>query len=101
MLFAGSGLIEYVLVIETNKEFIKQNLNLNIESDPKIFINDKSVQNIRSKFKINNDQKNIILGIGGSGPTKRVSAEKFIELMNFCSNKFKCRFFITFNSKIT
>ena len=81
-------------MIDTAKKFIKQNLNLTIESDPKIFINDKSVQDIRSKFKINNDQKNIILGIGGSGPTKRVPAATFIKLMHLISNIYKCRFFL-------
>ena len=45
-------------------------------------------------FKINNDQKNIILGIGGSGPTKRVPAKTFIKLMHLISNVYKCRFFL-------
>ena len=81
-------------IVEAAKKFIKQNLNLTIESDPKIFINDKSVQEIKSKFKINNDQKNIILGIGGSGTTKRVPAATFIKLMRLISNTYKCRFFL-------
>ena len=81
-------------VVNAAKKFIKQNLNLDIESDPKIFINDKSVQDIKSKFKNNNDQKNIILGIGGSGPTKRVPATTFIKLMRLISNAYRCRFFL-------
>ena len=81
-------------IINTAKKFIKQNLNLTIESDPKILINDKSVQDIKLKFKINNDQKNIILGIGGSGPTKRVPAATFIKLMHLISNTYRCRFFL-------
>ena len=81
-------------IIDAAKKFIKQNLNLTIESDPKILINDKSVQEIKSKFKINNDQKNIILGIGGSGTTKRVPAATFIKLMRLISNTYKCRFFL-------
>ena len=81
-------------IVDAAKKFIKQNLNLTIESDPKIFINDKSVQDIKSKFKINNDQKNIILGIGGSGPTKRVPATTFIKLMHLISNIYKCKFFL-------
>ncbi|MDA7695027.1 hypothetical protein N8788_01525 [Candidatus Pelagibacter sp.] len=81
-------------IVNAAKKFIKQNLDLTIESDPKIFINDKSVQDTKSKFKINNDQKNIILGIGGSGPTKRVPATTFIKLMDLISNTYKCRFFL-------
>jgi heptosyltransferase-2 len=81
-------------IVDAAKKFIKQNLNLTIESDPKILINDKSVQDVKSKFEINNDQKNIMLGIGGSGPTKRVPATTFIKLMRLISNAYKCRFFL-------
>ena len=81
-------------IIDAAKKFIKQNLNLTIQSDPKILINDKSVQEIKSKFRINNDQINIILGIGGSGTTKRVPAATFTKLMYLISNTYKCRFFL-------
>ncbi|MDA7752530.1 hypothetical protein N8895_04515 [Candidatus Pelagibacter sp.] len=81
-------------IVDAAKKFIKQNLNLTIESDPKILINDKSVQDVKSKFEINNDQKNIMLGIGGSGPTKRVPATTFIKFMRLISNTYRCRFFL-------
>lgn len=81
-------------IIDVAKKFINQNLNLIVESDPKILINDKSVKDVRLKFKINNDQKNIVLGIGGSGPTKRVPASTFIKLMHLISNVYQCRFFL-------
>ena len=81
-------------VIDAAKKFINQNLNLIVESDPKIIVNDKSVQDVRLKFKINNDQKNIVLGIGGSGPTKRVPASTFIKLMHLISDVYQCRFFL-------
>jgi len=81
-------------IVNTAKKFIKQNLNLTVESDPKILINDKSVQDVKLKFQINNDQKNIILGIGGSSPTKRIPATTFIKLMRLISSVYKCRFFL-------
>jgi heptosyltransferase II len=81
-------------VIDAAKKFINQNLNLIVESDPKILINDKSVQDMKSKFKINDDQKNIVLGIGGSGPTKRVPAKTFIKLIRLITNAYRCRFFL-------
>jgi len=81
-------------MVNTAKKFIKQKLNLTIESDPKILINDISVQDVKLKFDINNDQKNILLGIGGSGPTKRIPAKTFIKLMRLISNTYKCRFFL-------
>ncbi|MDB9699498.1 hypothetical protein OAA33_01085 [Candidatus Pelagibacter sp.] len=81
-------------VINAAKKFMYQNLNLIVDSDPKILINDKSLQDVRLKYKINNDQKNIVLGIGGSGPTKRVPATIFIKLIRLISNTYKCRFFL-------
>jgi len=81
-------------ILNTAKKFIKQNLSLTIESDPRILISDKSVFDAKSKFKINNDQKNILLGVGGSGPTKRIPATTFIKLMRLISNTYKCRFFL-------
>ena len=100
--FAGiKDIIQYSLftkknqhVMDAAKKFINQNLNLIVESDPKILINNKSVQDVRLKFKMNNDQKNIVLGIGGSGPTKRVPATIFIKLIRLISNAYKCRFFL-------
>ena len=35
-----------------------------------------------------------MLGVGGSGPTKRVSTEKFLEFMKLCSDKLRCKFFL-------
>ena len=81
-------------VIEAAKELLKNKLELNVESDPKIFINNQSVQKVRSKYKINNDEKNILLGIGGSGPTKRIPAIIFIKLIRLITQKYKCKFFL-------
>ena len=81
-------------VIEAAKELLKESLGLNVKSDPKISINNQSVQEVRSKYKINNDEKNILLGIGGSGPTKRIPATTFIELMRLITQKYKCKFFL-------
>jgi heptosyltransferase-2 len=81
-------------VIEAAKELLRKDLGLNVESDPKISIDNQSVQEIKSKYKINNDEKNILLGIGGSGPTKRIPAIVFIKLMHLISQKYKCKFFL-------
>ena len=81
-------------IVNTAKIFIKQKLDLTVESDPKILINDQFVQDVKLKFEINNDQKNILLGIGGSSPTKRIPATTFIKLMRLISNTYKSRFFL-------
>ena len=49
---------------------------------------------MKSKFRISNDQKNIFLGIGGSGPTKRIPATTFIKLIRLTSNIYKSKFFL-------
>ena len=81
-------------VIEAAKEFLKKDLGLNVESDPEIPINNQSVQEAKSKYKINNEEKNILLGIGGSGPTKRIPAIIFIKLMRLITQKYRCKFFL-------
>jgi heptosyltransferase-2 len=81
-------------VIGAAKEFLKKNLNLTVESDPKIPISNQSVQKIKSKYRISIDEKNILLGIGGSGSTKRIPSIIFIKLMHLITQKYKCKFFL-------
>ncbi|MDA9071547.1 hypothetical protein N9K29_02575 [Candidatus Pelagibacter sp.] len=81
-------------IINAAKEFIKKELNLEIESDPKITLNEQLIKNSKLKYKISNEETNILLGIGGSGPTKRIPAKIFIEFMNLITQKHKCKFFL-------
>ena len=76
------------------KKLLNKDLNLDVENDPKISVNEKSVLEAKSKYKINNDKKNILLGLGGSGPTKRIPARTFIELIRLISNVHECKFFL-------
>ena len=87
-------------IINAAKKFLKIKLNLDIESDPKIFINEQLVKNSKLKYKINNDEVNILLGIGGSGPTKRVPAKIFIDFMNLITQKHRCKFFLATGKNI-
>ena len=81
-------------VIEAAKELLKKTLGLDVESNPKISISNQSIKEAKSKYKINNQEKNILLGIGGSGPTKRIPTKTFIKLMNLITQKYKCKFFL-------
>ena len=81
-------------VIEAAKKLLKKNLDLNVESNPEISINSHSIKEARSRYKINNNEKNILLGVGGSGPTKRIPAIIFIKLMRLITQKYKCKFFL-------
>jgi heptosyltransferase-2 len=81
-------------IINAAKKFIKKELDLNIHSDPEILVDDQLINNAKSKYKIDNKEINILLGIGGSGPTKRIPAKTFIDFMNLTTQKYKCRFFL-------
>ena len=81
-------------IIETAKLFIKKTINIEVENNPIISINSNEVIQAQNKYKISNENINILLGVGGSGPTKRVSPEKFLEFIKLCNDKLRCKFFL-------
>ena len=81
-------------IIETAKLFIKKTINVEVENNPIISINSNEVIQAQNKYKISNEDINILLGVGGSGPTKRVSPEKFLEFIKLCNDKLRCKFFL-------
>ena len=88
-------------VIQAAKDFLKNKLNLNIESNPKIELNNQEVENSIKHFNIKKDQINILLGVGGSGPTKRISSKIFLQFMNLVTEKKNnCRFFLATGKNI-
>ena len=81
-------------IIKTAQNFLKNKINLNIESNPEILINSNLIKDANDKYKINTDQLNILLGIGGSGDTKRIPSKIFLNFMKLVSKKYDCRFFL-------
>ena len=81
-------------VIDAAKNFIKNELNIDSESSPQILINEQLVKDSKLNFKINDEEVNILLGVGGSGPTKRIPSKIFINFMRLVSQKRKCKFFL-------
>ena len=86
-------------IVNSAKEFIKKEIKLKDNGNPKIVINNQSIENARLKYNITNEQTNILLGIGGSGPTKRIPSKIFIEFMDLVSEKYNCRFFLATGKK--
>ena len=86
-------------IIMAAKDLLKKNFDLNVNNDPTIQVNEKDIESVKKKFKMNNHSKNILLGIGGSGPTKRIPAKKFIELINLCIKNYDCKFFLATGNK--
>jgi len=81
-------------ITATAKLFLENTLNIKNFSNPNIKINEVDAELAKKKFNINTDDLNILMGIGGSGPTKRIPAKIFIKFMEKIVNAKKCKFFL-------
>ena len=87
-------------IIETAKKFIRDTLKVDVKENPTINPKPDTVAQAKKNYSINSDEINIVLGTGGSGETKRIPSEIFIEVMKKTLKKGKCKFFIaTGNAK--
>ena len=81
-------------ITETPRKFMKDKFNLYVDEDPEIQINHELILQSSKKFQINKNELNILLGIGGSGPTKRIPAKIFIDVIKMMLEKKKGKFFL-------
>ena len=81
-------------ILNPAKKLLKKTLNVEVNDNPEIYIDKGLVLESRKKFDLNNIALNILLGIGGSGPTKRIPAKTFIKVMEKISEKKNCKFFL-------
>ncbi len=81
-------------IINTPRKFLKEKLDLDVNKDPDIQIDEKLISESINKFNINKSELNILLGIGGSGPTKRVPSKIFLDVINKILKIKKCKFFL-------
>ena len=81
-------------IIEAAQNFIKKELNLIIDSNPNILVETQKVQIAKSRYQILDSQINILLGVGGSGNTKRIPAEIFLKFMKLSSAEHNCKYFL-------
>ncbi len=99
--FAGVREIYQYPLFKKNKQHIidaakglLEKINLNIDSNPKISIEENLVIEAKKKFNINENKINILLGIGGSGPTKRTPSKIIIEFIKLSLKNYDCKFFL-------
>jgi heptosyltransferase II len=78
---------------KTAKLFSEQVLKTEINSQPKIYCNNNTL-NILKKYNISQKTKNIVCGISASGPTKRWDVKNYIKLFENLNSKFPCKFFL-------
>ena len=81
-------------IILAAQNFLKDSISETVKSEPIINVDKKSISEAAKKLKITKDEKNIILGIGGSGNTKRIPSKIFLSFIEMCENKYNCRFFL-------
>ena len=81
-------------ITDTPKKFIKDKLNLDVNEDPDIQIDNSLLSEAIQKFQIDKKELNILLGIGGSGPTKRIPAKTFLHVIDKILKEKKCKFFL-------
>lgn len=81
-------------IINTAKEFIRKKLDLDINNDPTIITEEKLINNAKLKYDIDNNKLNILLGIGGSGPTKQIPSKTFINVVKKILKEKECKFFL-------
>jgi len=86
-------------IVEPAKNLIQKNLRIDIFKDPQIGINIDLIKEAVLKFNMKSDELNILLGIGGSGPTKRIPSKTFLSIMEKIYNFKKTKFFLATGKK--
>ena len=81
-------------ITDTPREFLKNKFDIKVKDDPEVQIGDKLISQSIKRFEINKNEINILLGIGGSGPTKRIPANTFLSVIEKLLKVKKCRFFL-------
>ena len=81
-------------ITDTPKKFLKDKLDIEVKEDPNIQINNELILEAIKKFQIDKKELNILLGIGGSGPTKRIPSKTFLNVIDRILKIKKCKFFL-------
>jgi heptosyltransferase-2 len=86
-------------IVQPAKYLIEKNLGIDVVKDPQIGTNSNLIKKAALKFNINSSELNILLGIGGSGPTKRIPSKTFLSVMEKIFNFKKSKFFLATGKK--
>ena len=81
-------------IVQPAKDLIKEKLEVDVFKDPRIGVNSNLIKEAVLKFNINSNGLNVLLGIGGSGPTKRIPSKTFLSVMEKIYNFKKSKFFL-------
>ena len=81
-------------MIKASKKLILDTIGIHVKNNPNIHIYESSLLEAEKKYNFSKNDLNILLGIGGSGPTKRIPAKTFLKVMKEISRQKKCKFFL-------
>ena len=81
-------------IIETAKDFVFKTIGEDVECTPKLFLDNQDIVKAKKYYSIDQNITNVILGIGGSGKTKRVPASIFKFFIGKVLKSYNCRFFL-------
>ena len=82
------------IIFQTAKVFTENYVNRVLSTNPKLNLNSKNVAEANKKFNLENNNKNIVLGISASGPTKKWDIENYINLATKINEIQDCKFII-------
>ena len=81
-------------LINAAKSLIEKELLTKVEDNPEINLDENLIKSAIATYKINKKQTNILLGIGGSGPTKRIPAKIFLTVIEEILKLKDCKFYL-------
>ena len=100
-LFAGiKSIYQYPLftskdvIFQTAKIFTETYVGKVLSTEPNLLLKESDVIKAKKNYDINEQNKNIVLGVSASGPTKRWDIENYIKLACKLSEYKNCKFFI-------
>ena len=80
-------------LVNAAKKFTEQNLKIeNCSTETNLYIDKQKQKEVINR--INQNKKNIILGVGSSGPTTRWGSKNFIGLIQKLDKEYDCFFFL-------
>ena len=80
-------------VIEAAQKLLEK-IDLKVESNPQIKVDESLIKLAEQNFSISKNKINILLGIGGSGSSKRIPANKFIQFIELTLKDYECIFYL-------
>ena len=81
-------------IVTTAKKFTEQILSTQVSTEPKLYLDQKLINEVKKQYSFSEEFKHICIGLSASGPTKRWDIEKFIATFTKISKEIPCKFYL-------